>query len=328
MKEKKKSLFTKIFKGLDIARDGKGVDEYEDKTPNLKFFFKLLWRRKDKIFTVNILMLLMAIPIIACFFIYILAKTYPTQTSVSFAPLFGADVISSSPVSDLFLTLNSSMSSTLIHGSPVYIIIPIILVILFVVWGWLNVGTIYVLRGVVRHDGVFAWSDFFYGIKRNLKQGLFMGMIDFAIIGILLFDFFALYGQTATYFEYFMFFGAFALGVLYLIMRPYLYLMLITFELNIRKLFKNALIFSALGIKRNFMMLLGNVLVIGLTAFLMLLLLPSGLGIMIILPFFYLFGLCAFISVYSAYPIIQRYMIDPYSDESEDAQADEASDEE
>jgi hypothetical protein len=60
----------------------------------------------------------------------------------------------------------------------------------------------------------------------------------------------------------------------------------------------------------------------------MLLLLPSGLGIMIILPFFYLFGLCAFISVYSAYPIIQRYMIDPYTDESEDAQADEASDEE
>jgi uncharacterized membrane protein YesL len=208
------------------------------------------------------------------------------------------------------------MGTTLIHNSPVYIIIPIILALLFAVWGWLNVGTAYVLRGVVRADPVFAWSDFFYGIKRNLKQGLFFGMIDFAIIGILIFDIFALYGQTVTYFEYFMFFGAFALGVLYLIMRPYLYLMLITFELNIRKMFKNALIFSALGIKRNVMMLIGNVFIIALTLFLMILLLPSGVGVMIILPFFYLCGVCAFISVYCAYPIIKRYMIDPYVNES------------
>jgi pseudouridine kinase len=34
LKEKKKSLFTKIFKGLDIAHDGKGIDDYEDKTPS------------------------------------------------------------------------------------------------------------------------------------------------------------------------------------------------------------------------------------------------------------------------------------------------------
>ncbi len=317
MKEKKKPLITKIFKGLDIARDGKGVDEFEDTTPTLKFFFKLLWRKKDKIFTVNLLMLLMVLPVVACFFIYILAKTYPTQTSVAFAPLFGANAISHTPISDFFLTINSSMNSSLVHGSHVYVVIPIILVLLFVVWGWLNVGTFYVLRGVVRQEPVFAWSDFFYGIKRNLKQGLFMGMIDFAIIGILIFDFFTLYGQTTTYFEYFMFFGAFALGILYLIMRPYLYLMLITFELNIRKTFKNALIFSTLGIKRNVMMLLGNFIIIALTVFLMLLLLPTGFGVMIILPFFYLFGLCAYISVYSAYPIIQRYMIDPYADNTE-----------
>jgi hypothetical protein len=160
-------------------------------------------------------------------------------------------------------------------------------------------------------------------VTTKKRKGFSVISAQIAVIGILIFDFFALYGQTSTYFEYFMFFGAFALGILYLIMRPYIYLMLITFELNIRKLFKNALIFSALGIKRNVMMLLGNFVIIALTLFLMLLLLPSGLGIMIILPFFYLFGLCAFISAYSAYPIIQRYMIDPYAEDNANAQENE-----
>jgi len=43
------------------------------------------------------------------------------------------------------------------------------------------------------------------------------------------------------------------------------------------------------------------------------LLLPLGLGVALVLPFIYYLGVCGFISTYSAWPIIKKYMIDPVS---------------
>ena len=95
-------------------------------------------------------------------------------------------------------------------------------------------------------------------------------------------------------------------------MRFYLYQLLITFELKNFKILKNALIFSILGIKRNIMALLGFVLLLALHIFLIILFLPIGISIPLVLPFVYILALFGFISTYAAYPIIDRYMIQPY----------------
>ena len=48
-------------------------------------------------------------------------------------------------------------------------------------------------------------------------------------------------------------------------------------------------------------------------------LIPVGISIPIVLPFFYILAATAFMSCYAAYPIIDRYMIAPYkSAESEE----------
>jgi hypothetical protein len=93
-------------------------------------------------------------------------------------------------------------------------------------------------------------------------------------------------------------------------MRPYIYMMLITFDMKLSKIFKNALIFAALGIKRNLMWMLGVVVVVVLN-FMLIIVCPPSIIIPIILPFFYLWAFTGFTVNYAIYPIIQKYMIDP-----------------
>jgi uncharacterized membrane protein YesL len=108
-----------------------------------------------------------------------------------------------------------------------------------------------------------------------------------------------------------MFFGITALIIVYLFMRMYLYLMMITFNISLYKMLKNALIFTALGIKRNLMAGLGIVLCVALWAALAFIGLQYNLGFLIFIPALIMFSLIAFISVYCAYPVIKKHMIDP-----------------
>ena len=83
---------------------------------------------------------------------------------------------------------------------------------------------------------------------------------------------------------------------------------MVTFDLSIFKILKNAFIFSLVGIKRNVMATLGIVAMVFITYYLMMIALPIG----IIVPFILLFADCAFMSCYAAFPKIKEIMIDPY----------------
>ena len=300
-----------------MNKDGKGVYENEDRTPNLKFFFKLLWRKFSAILQLNLLMLIHIIPVVALIFVFFMGEKTPTITNTAFPALYGINFIGmtgGAPLLDI-----SSINMGIPVFSPVTnVIIICVAVVWIITFGWQCVGSAYVLRGLFRGDPVFVFSDFFYGIKRNFKQGLIMGLIDVLIIGVLLVDlsFFASNGG-------FMYYVIIAIMFLYIIMRFYTYLMLITFELKITKIIKNALIFTALGIKRNLMAVLGIAVLMALNFFLVIWLVPSGIALPLLLPMLYLMATLSFITTYAAYPVIDKYMIAPYvkehSDKNEDS---------
>ena len=175
-------------------------------------------------------------------------------------------------------------------------------------------GATYVLREMVTGKPAFVWSDYFHAVKRNLKQGFWFGIFDALVIAILTIDFIHLYYSDNGFFGSFLFFMICGIIILYSIMRMYLYLMLVTFDMSFKKLLKNALIFAVLGIKRNIMAALGVVLIIVLNVLFIIFLVPYGIAIPIILPFLYLLALIGFISAYAAFPVIKKYMIDPYYD--------------
>lgn len=295
-----------------MNRDGKGVEPGEDTTPNLKFFFKQLGRKFSKIVSLNILMIFQVLPILAALYLYFFASpTTPTQYFPEYAALFGIQETAATAASSATLGLFSFQLGLPTYNTYVYWVIGVLAVFLVITYGWQKVGSIYVTRGLVRGDSVFVFSDYFYAIKKNLKQGFILGLIDCICIGVLTYDLVYFYYTAPSTLTNLMYALTFALVFIYIIFRFYTYLMLVTFNMKIGKILKNALIFTVLGIKRNLLALLGLAIVTAFAVAMIVILLPVGMGVTIVLPLIYYLGVCAFIYTYAAYPVIKKYMIDP-----------------
>lgn len=298
-----------IFKFRE--RDGKGVSKNEDTRPTLKNFFKQFARKFSHLLSLNLLMLLQVLPIIFAILAYLFIEKTPSQTSALFAPLYGASLIEQSGTSSLIMILDALPLGIPVYQPVGYWIIGGCALFLLLFNGWLSVGSFYVLRGLVRGEAVFVFSDFFYGIKRNLKQGFLFGLVDTLLTIVLVFDVMYYSGTVGAFWMDVLFWILAGITILYTIMRPYIYMMMITFDMKLRKMLKNALIFSALGIKRNLMAALGIIFLIAFHVLLMVLLLPKVI-ITVMIPLLYIFAAIGFMSAYAVYPVIDRYMIAPY----------------
>ncbi len=320
--EKKKKY--RLFDFFNYHRDNTIDAIEEDTTPTIKRYFKLLGRRFWKLVSLNLMMLPTIIPILVAIYIYFGIKQTPTANDFLFPQLYGANAVASSPSISFLLDLFGGQLNIPVYGTLTYIGIAICILLLLVTFGWQNVGASYILRNMVRGEPIFIWSDYFYAIKRNLKQGILLGILDFVIIFLLGFDIMYFWGQTGTFVLDIGFFTVCALIIIYFFMRFYLYLLLVTFELSIRKILKNALIFSILGFKRNIMGLLGIVLVtiLNIALFPLFGMTPLGIALPLILPFLYYLAVTAFTGAYAAYPIIERYMVTPYFDTAQDEEED------
>ncbi|MBO5842006.1 MAG: DUF624 domain-containing protein [Clostridia bacterium] len=309
MEKQKKFKIPNIF---DMNRDGKGVDPGEDTTPNLSYFFKLIFRKFSNLITLNLMMFAMVLPIAIAVYVFFNGPQMPTMSSPAYSALMGAQLAGAGGSELLTKLMHILPQVNFITYNSYASWLPYVLIaVLAITWGWQNTGVTYILRGLVRGDGVFMFSDYFYAIKKNFKQGLILGLMDAGIIIVLIIDFMYTWSARSNYWSYLMFFAVTALIIVYLFMRMYIYLMMITFNISLYKMLKNALIFTALGIKRNLMAGLGILLCIALWAALAFIGLQYNLGFLIFIPALIMFALIAFISVYCAYPVIKKHMIDP-----------------
>ena len=295
--------------------DGEGVSKDEEQicdNPNLKNFFKLLGRKLNPILSVNLMSVFGNFPMIfALFAISGYASIHSTSPYFTvFAPLQGVMRFDSSPATAALMGI-FGMQADITILSAVDKVCLILSALTILTFGPVNVGGTYILRNLFRGEGIFLWHDFFYAIKRNWKQSLLYGVLDAVIIFLLSYNIFFYnlnYGVSTPL--NMMFYANICMAVLYVVMRPYIYLMMVTFDLSILKMFKNALLFTILGIKRNIMSTLGIVLLIVIEFALLMLYFPLG----VILPFVGLFSIGYMMQIYAAYPKIKEIMIDPYYD--------------
>lgn len=310
MKEQK----TKRFKLIDLEKDGRGISKLNPRDDgSLKRFFTTYWDNAGKLLYVNIFMVLGNFPL---FFLVAVLSGYTKYSSFL-------------PSSDLFQNLSSyfmvkeptpySMSLYALEGLPnqvlinstlSYVFIGISLLTLFT-FGIVNVGTAYILRNVAKGDPVFVWADFWYAVKRNWKQALPFGIIDALINALLIYNVY-LTVMGGTIFNNMMFWLNVILFIVYFFMRPYIYIQMVTFDLSVFKMVKNALSFALLGLKRNILALL--VFIIALAIELTTLFAFGGLliSVAVIFPLTIMFSTLAYAKVFAAYFKIKVIMIDPY----------------
>lgn len=300
------------------------IELEEDRTPNVRYYFKLLWRKLSRLFSINLLGIFQFLPLVVAYFIYFWADTTPSVSPdcLSFPVMHGIATLDPTPGNQLLLMLCSPQYHLPVVTFWMNLAYVGLIALFAVTFGWFNVGFTYLMREMVNGRPVFIFSDLKHAIKKNAKQGFLMGLMDFAILFILYTNLSNLSGGMMSGFMGDVSYVAnLAIAIVYLIMRFYLYLMLITFDMKIGKIIKNALIFVMLGIKRNLMAILWILVLVGINFLVLVWLLPFGL----LLPFFYAVSVPMFTTVYAAYPIIKRYMIDasPYASKADEETTDD-----
>lgn len=306
-REKKKN---NIFDKWNKESEGVSKDEIPiANDPTLKNFFKLIGRKLNRLLSVNLLILAGNFPI---FFIFLGLSGYLSIHTVQplyavFAPLKGAMMFDSSASCAALWSIFSRPAEVVVFTVWDYIAFGIGALVLFT-YGPVRVGVTYILRNMFRGEPVFLMHDFFYAIKRNLRQAIIVGIMDLGIIFIFIKDIEYLNIHYSKGMMSVMFFMCLALSVVYILMRPYIYLMLVTFDISIFKMIKNAFLFTIIGIKRNIAVLLGTILVLALEYTLLAVYIPLG----VIIPFIILPSFLIMMGIYGAYPKIKEIMIDPY----------------
>lgn len=294
---------------LDIEK-AKLVDEKF----STKSFFKLTFNKLGTICKLNFLILLMVSPIIFTLFGYSgsffgqqIADTTLTPTSSSFAHYQGMAAYENGSAFTALSAPYSLMTKVNVDNTATLILKCIGLIVVFL-FGPLNVGCTYIMRNMVKEKAVFVWSDFFGAIKKNLKQALIFGIIDCVCILAIAYALPFYYYNANSFAMRMLLFAMILIALLYFVMRVYIYLMIVTFDLGYKKLFKYAFILSSAGIKRTLMMLLSVAFIFFVSAYLIILLQSFG----ILLLFIFTIAFTAFTCVYCGYPVVKRYMIDPF----------------
>jgi uncharacterized membrane protein YesL len=300
-----------IFNFYDSQKVGKGVRKEPSSPLNFANFFKLYVRNITNLGKINLLFVFGNFPFL--FGLYAMTGNLNVNSfapaSNMFAPLWGA-MLHSDTVSPAMMALFGvhGVQSTVSLMTPLTSLFFGLTALIILTFGMVNVGTTYLIRSIIKNDPIFFWQDFFFAIKRNLRQAITVGILDCGVIIILCYNILLTYFNLGSFIYNIVFYANLMILFVYFIMRFYIYLMLITFDLKIFKLYKNAFIFSILGGKRNLLAVTGIGVAMLLNYTLLIAFIPLG----IIVPFIILFSTGAFMGAYAAYPKIKEIMIDPY----------------
>lgn len=306
----KKNRLFKLFTPKPITKD----DEFAEIPTNFKGFFVMLGRKFWNISNLSLLYSFVNLPILFLFLAFALRTSVSVVSSPMTAAFYGFWQVSESPVlASIYPFVSNINADATVPSVGTYICYGIA-ALFILTFGISNAGAAYVIRAYNRGDPVFLISDYFGAIKRNWKQATLLGIIDLLFCFILFYDY-TFWLSMPGFFNSLMTYFALFLCALYFIMRFYIYTISITFDLSFYKILKDAFLLTFLGLKRNLAAFFGIIFVLFLNFLLLLLYIPIG----IIFPIILTLGLVMFISGYASWPVIKKYMIDPfYPEESEE----------
>lgn len=187
----------------------------------------------------------------------------------------------------------------------------ILAVTFMVLIGPATAGMTKVIRCFVLGKHTFIWHDFWKGFKGNFKTASIVGFID-CIIMLSALSSISFYPALAEHFNtkamYIPMVITLSLFLVIMIMNFYIFPMMVATTLKVKNLFKNSLALAFVAIKQNFI----TFGIIVVTVVLMYVLRLYVLAVfMLLVPFFPAAFLCL-VSCFNCYPVIQKYVINPY----------------
>ena len=207
--------FLGLFGNYD--KPGPGVDKDEPKKAAPVRFFEILWRKLSKLVQLNLTFM---IPFIVVIALMVGVFLLPVPHFLYATSFFG--------VLDLYILYAVTL--------------PLILLSPF------TCGLAYVTRNFAREEHAFVWSDFWDAVKNNWKPALLNGVIVYLAYVILSFSIF-FYSTRVS--DNWMFMIPLAvcciLSILMLFAQYYIPVMIVTFDLKLRHIYRTRL-FSLLWV--------------------------------------------------------------------------------
>ncbi|MBR1528235.1 MAG: hypothetical protein IJ642_02895 [Oscillospiraceae bacterium] len=174
-----------------------------------------------------------------------------------------------------------------------------------------------ILRNFSLEKPTFLMDEFFRTFRSCFRQACPMGIIDLvmaASVGSSSYVYPKIIAQLREQgsggetFYYVLFILTLSIAIVVTLMSFYAYLMIVSTDLSMKNILKNSLALSFIALKKNFITLLITILVMG------------GFGLLTflfpyIMALFWIFiptGFVAFMIVFNCYPVIQKYVINPY----------------
>lgn len=203
---------------------------------------------------------------------------------------------------------------------PFLFMIPVIFISPFVA------GLTYVTRNFAREEHAFVYSDFKETVIKNWKQFLINGMICY-VFTVIIYVAIQYYWMMSTKNNLY----SIALGLcimlscLFVFAQYYIPIMIITFDLKLKQIYKNAFIFAILGLWRNLLLTVILVVLIFAIFVMYYILMPLTMLIASILLILILFAFCSYMINFMVYPLIVKMMIKPYYEKQNAAEKDTGS---
>lgn len=178
--------------------------------------------------------------------------------------------------------------------------------------GYVSAGLTNVTRNLARDKHTFGLSDFFETAKKNWKQATAAGLINTVLTVLLVFG--AIFYLNMN--NYFGIAGCAICIVAFMIlacMKYYLWVMIITFELPLKAIYRNAFSFVFLNMKKNLLIGLISIAYYAIILAAWLLLRWPIVPFMMFLITVTIYpGFKQLLVQYCVFPSIKKYIIDPY----------------
>lgn len=223
--------------GNSYTKEGKGISREDVQKRRFIIFFEVIGRKFWKLCQLSLIYTLVSLPALA---IYFAASTLVVPSILALA--IGQEAVAGMAGYLVLYTLIFAAFLLLMLGS-----------------GPVSCGAYYVVRNFSREEHSWVISDFFEHLRKNLKQGMVVFVINILIVAALLMNImFYSTGMAEGIPEavrLMLITAVCVLSGIYAVMQMYIYPMMVTFELKVADILKNALLFAIYKLPQNVLML-------------------------------------------------------------------------
>ncbi|MCD8329062.1 MAG: DUF624 domain-containing protein [Ruminococcus sp.] len=204
-----------------------------------------------------------------------------------------------------FFAILSVAASDSIQSNLKVVCIVALLLVAILTFGPATSGFVKVVRNYSQERNAFLWSDFSKAFRQNYFQSVIMGAVDIVftvgfVVAIVCYNEWA----SESSIIYIPFVITLSCMLMFIMMHFFIYLLIVSTNLSLKNILKNSFLLVGVSLKKCLITLV-------ITAFIVLLFVFLYPYSFFILPFWPLSFIC-FLICFNCFPVIRKYVIDPY----------------